>query len=42
LWMSMYWYELVHLPGVHPLMQIADALSRLKYRPDTDKDKTED
>ena len=42
LWMSMYWYTLVHLPGVHPLMQIADALSRLKYNPDTDKDNASD
>ena len=37
LWMSMFWYKLVHLAGKHPLMQIADALSRLKFEPDSVK-----
>ena len=29
LWLSCWWYNLVHLNGTHVLMQIADAISRL-------------
>ena len=29
LWLSCWWYNLVHLQGTHVLMQIADAISRL-------------